>query len=89
MVANGSGVLARHDLEQGLALLGVGALVHERNRLAVTFMDRPGPFEDCGKSQPIEPGVAVAAFVDFNRSDGVTMAFVGKRGELAVATVIA
>jgi hypothetical protein len=72
------GVLPGHDLEQGVALGIVGALVDEGERLAIAFVDRARPFEDGGDAQAVEPGVAMMAFVDLDAGDGVAMALVGQ-----------
>src|SRR3954453_368999 len=82
-------VLAGHDLKQRLALLRVSALVHKRNRLAVPFMNRSGPLEDCCKPQSVQGSVAIAAFVDFDRGHRMAVTLVRKRRELAVAAVVA
>ena len=83
------GVLARHDPQQGVALRLAGAPVDECQRLAIAFVDRARPFEDGGDGQAVEPGIAMVAFVDPDAGDGVAMALVGQRVELAVAAIFA
>ena len=78
MVANGSVSWPVMILQQRLALLLVGALVDEGERLAIAFVDRPGPFEDGGDSQAVEPRVAMVALVDLDAGDGVAVALVGQ-----------
>ena len=84
----GIGVLPGHDPQQRVALRLVGALIDERERFAIAFVDRARPFEDGGDAQSVEPRVAMMALVDLDPSDGVAMALVGQRIELAIAAIV-
>ena len=82
-------VLTGHDPEQRVALLLVGALSTNAMRLAIAFVDRPRPFEYRRDLEAVEPGIAMMALVDLDAGDGVAMAFVGQRVELAIAAIFA
>jgi hypothetical protein len=67
----------------------VGALVDKGYRLAIAFVNRPGPFEDGRDREAIQPRVAVLAFVDLDSGNGVAMTLVGQPVELSVAAIVA
>src|SRR6202011_5208925 len=70
-------------------LRGVGALVDDRERLAVAEMNRSRPGENTGDAQAIKFGIAVVTRVDLHANDGRAVAVSWQRVELAGATVSA
>src|SRR4051794_19757598 len=81
------GVLPAHDAQYRVPLRWIGALVDDRERLAVAEMDRSRPGEHPGDSQAVKFGVAMVTSVDLHADHGGAVA-VGRQGvELARTTV--
>ena len=89
MVANGSVSCPVMILSSASRCASSARSVDERDRLAIALVDRSRPFEDGGDPEAVEPGVAMMALVDLDARDGVAMALVGQRVELAVAAIFA
>ena len=73
----------------GLLLFGSGAcaLIDDRLRLAVAFMDRPRPGEDSGPVQSIELHLAEMPFVDPHGDAGLAIALRRQGIELTGTTI--
>src|SRR6476620_3374652 len=65
------------------ALRGIRALVDQNKSLAVAFVDRPGPIDEHGEVQSIEPNVAKHALLDVPAPSA--FAFAARRGRIEVA----
>ena len=66
-----------------LALRGIRALVDQNNSLAVPFVDRPGPIDEHGEVQPVEPDIAKRSLLDVPAPSA--FAFAARRGRIEVA----
>src|SRR5687768_10076801 len=75
-------ILACHDLEQRLALLGVGPFVDKRLSLAAALVDRARPLIYPANTQTIELHIAVVALFDLNRHRGLAVPVRRQRIEL-------
>src|SRR5690606_32703822 len=82
-------ILATHDPQKGLALLGRCALIDNRNNLPAALMNGAGPRCDGCDPQAIETCVAMVTSLDIDGHDSVTVAVGGARTELAGATISA
>jgi hypothetical protein len=65
------------------ALRGIRAIVVQNNSLDVPFVDRPGPFDEHGEVQPVEPDVAKRSHLDVPAPSA--FAFPARRGRIEVA----
>ena len=72
------GVLTAHDAQNSLALRGARALIDDGDCFAVALMDRARPGKHACEIQPVELSVAVAALIDHNPENRLTVA-VGRR----------
>ena len=83
------GILAAHDPQERLALLGSGALVDDGHDLPMSFVNCAGPGCDRGNPQSAQRRVPVMSFLDVYRKDGIAAAVRRPAIELTRAAVVA
>ena len=71
------------------ALRGIRALVDQHKSLAVPFVDRPGPIDEHGEVQPVEPDVAKRTLLDVPAPSAFAFAARGGRIEVTGTAPIA
>ncbi len=76
-------VLAAHDAQQRISLGLVGALVHDRQRLPITHVNRLRILEDAGEPQSIQWRLAVKSAFDLQPDHGPAVAMGRQCIELA------
>src|SRR6185312_8642120 len=77
------GVLSRQNVEQGLALRRRRALVDDRLRLAVAFVQRPWKRHDDEERDAIEAGILEVALRDAHAQQALAGFMGGSRVEIA------
>src|SRR5262245_5899800 len=63
------GFLPTQNLQQCFSLLLIGALIDDRQCLAMALMDRTRPSKDCGSLDAVQPDIAEMALIDSQGDD--------------------
>src|SRR6185312_3073983 len=82
-------MLARHDLEQGVALFGRGARVHDRLDRPVAFVQRPGEINRHKEADSVELHLAEMALGDVHAEQTLAPSLSRARIKVAWATIVA
>src|SRR5437660_5226660 len=72
-------ILARHDVEESLALFGRGALIDDRLHLPVALVQRSGKIHGCRENETVELGPFEMSFGDPHADHAFARA-VGRQG---------